>query len=105
LPNATIRTRFGDVTMPSLSSSFVRRAAGAALACSLPFAVLGAPSSDAAASQPHGPTVGSDIATKCKQMTGDERTACEKDIRAAAKKRRQHGSRATTHAPAASSAG
>jgi hypothetical protein len=91
--------------MAPLSSSFVCRIAGAVLVCSLPFAVVAAPSPDAAASQPHGPTIGSDIATKCKEMTGDERTACEKDIRAAAKKRRQHGSHTTTHAPAASSAG
>jgi hypothetical protein len=38
-------------------------------------------------------------------MTADYRTACEKDIHAPAMKRRQHGSHATTHAPAASSAG
>nr|HET7859862.1 hypothetical protein [Caldimonas sp.] len=93
------------MTMVTLSSSLVRRGIGVVLACSLPFAVVAAPSSGAAASQPQGPRIGSDIATQCKQMTGDERTACEKDIHAAAKKRRQHGSHATTHAPAASSAG
>ena len=59
--------------------SFARLTAGAWLACSLPLAALAAPSSDAAASQPTGPTVASDIATQCKQMSGDERTACERD--------------------------
>ena len=80
----------------------LHRVGGVLLACSLPFAALAAPSPKAAASQPHGPTIDADIASKCAQMTGDERTACERDIRAAAKKRRQ-GSHATTHAPAASS--
>lgn len=89
--------------MVPLSSPFARRALGVVLAFSVPFAALAGPSPSAAASQPEGPTVGSDIATQCKQMSGDERTACERDIRAAAKKRK-HGSHAKTHAPSASAA-
>ena len=89
----------------SVSSSLLfRRSAAVLLACSLPLAALAAPSSDAAASRSAGPTVGSDIATQCKQMSGDERTACERDIRAAAKKR-HHATRAKPHATASSAAG
>jgi hypothetical protein len=73
------------------------------LACSIPFAALAASSPDTAASQPHGATTGSRIASKCKEMTGDERAACERDIKADAKKHHQ-GSHATAQAPAASAA-
>jgi hypothetical protein len=54
-----------------------------------------------AASQPQSPTADSRIASKCEEMTGDERAVCERDIRADAKKHRS-GSKAMSPAPAAS---
>jgi hypothetical protein len=90
--------------MTAFSSSLLRRAAGACLACAMPFAALAAPAPEAAAAQPQNPRVGSDITSQCKQMSGDERTACERDMHAMAKTQR-HGSHATKSAPAASSAG
>ena len=88
--------------MTAFASSLLRRAAGACLACAMPFAALAAPAPDAAAAQPQGPTADSRIASKCKEMTGDERAACERDIKADAKKHHQSSSHATMQAPAAS---
>jgi hypothetical protein len=64
------------------------------LAAGLPLVTLGAtapPMSAApAASQPKGPTIGADIASKCNEMSGDERAACTHDTRHAAATRRSH---------------
>jgi hypothetical protein len=80
-------------------SCFARRAVGALIVLSVPFAAVAAPSPESAASPPQSPTADSRIASKCKETTGDERAACERDIRADAKKHR-NGSKAPT--PAAS---
>jgi len=88
--------------MTAFASSLLRRAAGACLACAMPFAALAAPAPDAAAAQPQGPTADSRIASKCKEMTGDERAACERDIKADAKKHRQSSSHAAMQASAPS---
>jgi hypothetical protein len=86
-----------------LPASVRRVFAAALLGVALPMAALAAPSPSApaaAASQPSGPTIGADIASKCKAMSGDERTACERDTRHAAAHRR--ASHRHAHAASAS---
>jgi hypothetical protein len=79
----------------------VRRSAVLLAAALLPLAAFAATAPAAAASQPTGPTIGADIASKCNEMSGAERSACERDMRAAAKTRRSHA-HATPHTTAAS---
>jgi hypothetical protein len=79
----------------------LRRSAVLLAATLIPLAACPATAPASAASQPTGPTIGADIASKCAAMSGDERSACEHDTRAAAKTRRSHH-HATAHAAAAS---
>jgi hypothetical protein len=84
------------------------RRAGAALllGAALPVAALAATSPPAsAASQPQGPTIGADIATKCKAMSGDERKACISDTRTAARTRRAHHPARSAHSSAHAASG
>jgi hypothetical protein len=67
----------------------------------LPLAAFAAGPPAPAASQPTGPTVGADIASECAPMSGDERTACQRDIRHAAQTRRSHPAKPATSAASA----
>ena len=86
------------------SASLRRLTAGALVLGVVPFAALGAdashaPAAGSAASAPgsSGPTVDARIATKCQAMSGDERSACIADARAAGASRQRHSS-AGSHA-------
>jgi hypothetical protein len=88
------------MNVPALAA--LRRGALLLATALLPLAAVPAAAPAPAASQPSGPTVGADIKSQCAAMSGDERTACERDIRSAAKTRRSHHHHATAPATAAS---
>src|SRR5689334_8299341 len=80
----------GYGAMNAFPAPRLRRAARlAALCAALPLCALAAsPAATAPAASQPAPTAGSRIATKCAAMSGDERNACEKDVRHASKAHR-----------------
>ena len=77
-------------------------AAALALGATLPCAAAAASPAAEGASAPVGPTASARIATKCKAMSGDEKAACERDIRADARHAHSKKTHAKSSARAAS---
>jgi len=91
--------------MTDLSFSLrIGRAAAVAIVAGAVSCVAPAAPSSTSASPSVGATANSRIATKCDAMSGDEKSACERDIRADAQshKARAHGKK--SHAKAAAHA-
>jgi len=77
------------------------------LAIGLPSGARAAQATAPSASAPVGPTASARIKTKCAAMSGDEKSACERDIRSDAQRAHAHTNkrhaRSTGHAASAAS--